>query len=505
MLKSILPCLLFVCFLATANSAGELQLLMSSKINVDDINDHQFQDCDTYLFQKELLFDNPNQLALFQNQAYRLGFEFTAFINNNQLTANDIGESGIRVDVSPREKSTYKIRAVSQSGGKVMIDLNIYGEIEDTDTLRVQLWGNNSEVIAEAIFPFQVYDASGDFSGMAVVPFMLQVEPAYVILSDANNPNNFIQREAGMGGEPILLKKSKEYKFEFELEKHVNIDGQEYVVIVDENNQYGYHIRYSWDQPLDFKNQNNGFSGTLITKKDGRTRPNIPLWVNGDMTSLMPDKGKRTVQYLKFYQNDPNQNKVYADLRNQNLRVINQRKRLASVANARYITNFQETDIKNIEKISPKSANLKVELLKGSSFVVVEPEKNILQMDKIKTQYFLENNGNIKPQLMVPMQRMQMVTPPQNKVDSGNKNIRYQRSTSKAKANSSATISKAEINRDALKKVKPKAQEQQYSIANGSFQDRTTGASIHTLYIEACTDTDYLNCRPFQIQIKLVD
>ena len=72
MLKSILPCLLFVCFLATANSAGELQLLMSSKINVDDINDHQFQDCDTYLFQKELLFDNPNQLALFQNQAYRL-------------------------------------------------------------------------------------------------------------------------------------------------------------------------------------------------------------------------------------------------------------------------------------------------------------------------------------------------------------------------------------------------------------------------------------------------
>ena len=130
------------------------------------------------------------------------------------------------------------------------------------------------------------------------------------------------------------------------------------------------------------------------------------------MTSLMPDKGKRTVQYLKFYQNDPNQNKVYADLRNQNLRVINQRKRLASVANARYITNFQETDIKNIEKISPKSANLKVELLKGSSFVVVEPEKNILQMDKIKTQYFLENNGNIKPQLMVPMQRMQMVTPP---------------------------------------------------------------------------------------------
>ena len=110
--------------------------------------------------------------------------------------------------MSAHEKNRLtRSRAVSQSGGKVMIDLNIYGEIEDTDTLRVQLWGNNSEVIAEAIFPFQVYDASGDFSGMAVVPFMLQVEPAYVILSDANNPNNFIQREAGMGGEPILLKK----------------------------------------------------------------------------------------------------------------------------------------------------------------------------------------------------------------------------------------------------------------------------------------------------------
>ncbi len=508
MLKSLLPFLVFIFALAPLRAAGELQLLMSSKIKVDDINDHQSQSCETYLFQGKLLFDNPNQLALFQNQAYRLGFEFTAFINNQQLTAMGIGESGLRIDVSTREKPSYKVRAVSQSNGKVIIDLNIFGEIEQVDTLHLQLWGPNKEVLAEAIYPFQVYDASGDFSGMAVVPYMLQIEPAYVILSETNNPNNFIQQEASYGGEPVLLKKGKSYNFEFEIEKHINIDGQEYVVIVDQNNQYGYHIRYSWDQPLAFKNKDNGFSGSLITKTDSRTRPNIPLWANGDMTSLLPGKGKRTIQYLKFYQNDPKQNKVYADLRNQNMRVINQRKNLATVANTKYISNFQQSDAKYIEKITPKSANLKTELLKGSSFIVVAPKKNIVQMESVKTRYSLENNGNVKPQLMIPMQKMQVVTPPPNKTNTDNRTIRDHRTNGKTKPQSNNSVQRAtpRVNKTTGRKVPSKVQQQQYVIATDALRGTPNNTNgIHTLYIEACRETDYLNCRPFQIQIKLVD
>ncbi|GJM32722.1 MAG: hypothetical protein DHS20C18_17230 [Saprospiraceae bacterium] len=505
MIKSIMSFLLISLSFFSLQAAGELQLLMSSRINVEDENDYQNQSCDSYRFDGKILFDNPNQLALFQNQAYRLGFDFTAFLENKQFDPTNYSAVGLRMDVYPREKKTYKVRALSNANNKVIIDLNIFGKVGEVDTIRVQLWGKGDVPLVEAIFPFQVYDASGDFSGMAVLPYMIQIEPAYMILTDVNNTNNFIQQEASLGNDPLIVKRGKTYNFEFEIEKHVNVEGEEYVVIADKDNNYGYTIRYSWDQPLQFRKSSNGFSGRITMNPDKNTRPKKPLWVNGDMTSLLPEKGKRTVQYLKFYQNDPKQNKKYTDQATRNNRIISQRKSMASLANKSFIANFQQSDLKSIEKISPKSANLKTELLKGAEFVVVAPKKNILQMEKVNTRYYFEKNGKMKPQLMVPMQKYQFITQPEvapqtqpsNPPKRKHSNLKIQK-TEQVQKNNTKINSKASVRSQSRPTM------ENATISSGR-SDTGKSNGLHTLYIEACRETDYLDCRPFQITIKLVD
>ncbi|PHN05853.1 hypothetical protein [Flavilitoribacter nigricans] len=371
--------------LQMAAVAQELEQLISSKVEIIDQQDRQFLDCNTYRFGDEVLYDNPNLIRLYENEAYRFDLNFSYFAGNSVINPRNYLDKFYSVKIPESVRENYRITAITPKGDNVSIYAIATGQAGNQDTFRIQLFDDKAELLADAIYPFQVREDVPGATETAFLPMKMEYKPIFVRFEDVNNPNNRIERQLlPFSPDTINLDAREAFNFITEIEEEVQLGSQSYVLVANHENNYGYQVSFEWqgkslrDKPA----SKNGMKAYLTTVP-GRDRPTAPTL---DLTAIMASdlkmsgldrQGKRIQQEFIFVEPNTKLNKVYqTDYIRKHPELIRERK-----------------DPKNTEILIHK-------YLPAMQYHFKEANKNVLQYYQVnpqKAKIYQKSNTQVQP------------------------------------------------------------------------------------------------------------
>lgn len=300
-------------------SAQDLEQLISSKFEVIDDKDHQLIDCNTYKFADEILYDNPNVVRLYENGAYRFDFRFSYFGKDEVINQTNYLNKFYSVQIPASAQENYRITAISPSGDKLSIFAIATGNPGIQDTFRIQLLDKDAELLADAIYPFEVVEDRPGTVETAYLPMKIEYQPIFVSLEEVDNPNNRIERQLlPFGPDTVNVDAKTAYNLITEIEQDVQLNGQSYVLVANHENNYGYEVNFKWEgKGLQYKPASENGMKSYLTTVPGRGRPvitqlNLTEIMVADLKKAGLDQGgKRVKQEFVFEEPKANLRKVY--------------------------------------------------------------------------------------------------------------------------------------------------------------------------------------------------
>lgn len=479
--------------LGVSLSAQELEQLISSKFEVIDEQDHQFIDCNTFRFGDEVLYDNPNVVRLYENGAYRFDLNFSYFADNEIINPSNYLDKFYSITVPESAKKNYRVTAISPKGNKLSIYAIATGDPGVQDTFRIQLLDKEAQLLADAIYPFEVREDIPGANETAFLPMKMEYKPIFVRLEEVDNPNNSIERQLlPFAPDTINIDAKEAFNFITQIEEDIQIGDQSYVLVADHEKDYGYKVKFEW-QGKSLRDKPNSTNGLMayLTTVPGRNRPGTPTL---DLTNIMAadlkkagldQSGKRVKQEYVFVQPNTTLTKVYqANFIKENPDVIRNRQNQKTT---QFLLNKYLPAVQN----NFKEANQKV-----FKYYQMSPQqmKIIQQNNKATKVQAPVTNKPVKTQPSI--QKYQVVTPQKNTNTKAKEAIvRDHRRT---------TVSPDRI-RDHRANTGAVRRNQTVIATRPTPSTPKPGGNYYTLAIEVSRETDVMSHRTYFLTFRLVE
>lgn len=314
--------LIFLSFTtSTTVNAQELQQLISSKLEVNHEQDYQMLGSNTYRLDGEMLYQTPNTIRLFENNAYRFDIGFSYFTDKEIINADNYHSRAIGLLAPNTSTAQYRIRDIDPADGIISVEAIAIGQAGTQDTLTLELWDKNSStLLADLIYPIEVHTLDPSANTTAYLPMEMRYQPLFVTLEDVNNPNNRIERQLlPFFPDTINVDAKDVFNLLTEIEQEVYLDGEAYVLVADHEKNYGYRAEFNWEgQGLRYKPASDNQLKSYLTVVPGRDRPSVirPLDLEKMMAADLRKaglnrKGSRIQQQIKFVMPKGEVKKVY--------------------------------------------------------------------------------------------------------------------------------------------------------------------------------------------------
>lgn len=478
--------------MGTVLSAQELEQLISSKFEVIDEEDHQFIDCNTFRYGDEILYDNPNVLRLYENGAYRFDLNFSYFTNNSIINPSNYLDKFYTVSIPKSVRENYRITAISPKGGNLSIYAIATGKPGIQDTFRVQLLDKEAELLADAIYPFEVREDVPGSAETAFLPMKMEYKPIYVRLEEVDNPNNRIERQLmPFAPDTVNIDAKEAFNLLTEIEEEIRIGDKSYVLVADHEKDYGYKVELKWQGKSlqDKPNSKNGLRAYLTTVP-GRNRPTVPTL---DLTNIMAadlkkagldQSGKRVKQEYVFVQPNTQLTKVYqADFIRQHANTIRYRQ---DQKNTQSLINKYLPAVQN----NLKEANQQI-----IKYYQVSPQQMqlIQQKDQVKTK---KPKPTPRPTRVQPTQGTYTVVKPQNSTKMKEATVRDHRQTT--------ITNKSQLRDHRLNATKARSNQRAVITQVQPVAPPTKG-NYYTLAIEVSRETDVMSHITYFLTFRIVD
>lgn len=263
--------------------AQELEQLISSKLIVNHEQDYQTLGSNTYQLDGQMLYQTPNTIRLFENNAYRFDIGFSYFGNKEIIDADNYHSLSIALLAPNTSTAQYRIRDIDPADGIISVEAIAIGQAGTQDTLTLELWDKNtSTVMADVIYPIEVHSLDPSANTTAYLPMEMRYQPLFVTLEDINNPNNRIERQLlPFFPDTINVDAKDVFNLLTEVEQEVYLDGEAYVLVADHEKNYGYQAEFNWEgQGLRYKPASDNKLKSYLTVVPGRDRPTVTRPLN---------------------------------------------------------------------------------------------------------------------------------------------------------------------------------------------------------------------------------
>ncbi|MCB0630164.1 MAG: hypothetical protein R2824_22185 [Saprospiraceae bacterium] len=302
--------------------SAELEQLMSTKLEVKGVQDHQIIDCNTYRFNEKMLYENFNTIRLYEDNAYQFAVSFFYFDDDEIINAGNISQRRYKVSVPTSGNGNFIVNAVYYRDEILMVSTLAMGKAGTRDSLHIQLFDDDDLLLAEAIFPFEIQSNEEDATTTAFLPMEMHYQPLYLTLEDIDNPNNRIERQLlPFFPDTINVNARDVFNLYTEIEQEVYLDGNAYVLVADHEKDYGYVANFNWEgQGLQYKPASENKLKSYLTVVPGRggtvTSPQVDiskLLAQNLQKAGLQFKGERVKQEYRFVMPKENVKKVYSD------------------------------------------------------------------------------------------------------------------------------------------------------------------------------------------------
>jgi hypothetical protein len=300
--------------------AQELEQLISSKLKVNNEQDFQIMGSNTYRLNGKLLYQTPNTVRLFENNAYRFDINFSYFGDKVIIDADNYTSRACGLQAPATSSAQYRIRDIDPNDGIVSVEAIAIGQAGTKDTLNLQLWDKNTDkMLADVIFPIEVQADDPSTNTTAYLPMEMRYQPLFITLEDIDNPNNRVERQLlPFFPDTINVDAKDVFNLLTEIEQEVYLNDQAYILVADYEKDYGYQANFAWEgQGLQYKPASDNQLKSYLTVVPGRDRPVVST---PNMEKLLADnlrkagldrKGSRVQQEISLVMPKAEVKKVY--------------------------------------------------------------------------------------------------------------------------------------------------------------------------------------------------
>ena len=405
---SLITALFFLFYGPFLLPAQDLEQVISSKLVVNDEEDFQILGSNTYRLSGQNLYQTPNTIRLFENNAYRFDISFSYFADKMIIDADNYRSRACDLRVPGGTAAKYMVRDIDPKDGIISVHASTIGRAGTKDTLWLQLLDKNTaKMLAEVIFPIEIQRNDPSANTTAFLPMEMRYQPLFITLEDVDNSNNRIERQLlPFFPDTINVDANDVFNLLLEVEQEVYINDQAYVLVADSEKDYGYQARIKWEgQSLRYKPASSNQLKSYLTVAPGRDRPGAIT--PPDMKKLLAAnlqkagltrKGSRVKQQLNFVLPKEKIKKIYPSM------YLKKNPEMSSYRlDHKNLASLVEKNKSKLTGTYLRSANIRLitaAKLSDAANLKIKPQPSVRQPSSTKTK--------IKPSVRTTPQKMKM-------------------------------------------------------------------------------------------------